>query len=74
MPTPTSSILRLALVAACALIIPQTVVHAQQLNTEAVANIPFAFQLSGGHYPAGRYALELEGDHLLVIKGRSSSG
>jgi hypothetical protein len=56
------------------LIIPQTVVHAQQDATRAVANIPFAFQLGAYHYPAGTYALELEGDHLLVIKGRSNSG
>jgi hypothetical protein len=74
MRTPTSSILRLALVAACALIIPQGAIHAQQDVTRAVANIPFAFQLGAYHYAAGRYALELEGDHLLVVKGNANSG
>jgi hypothetical protein len=74
MRTLTSFTFRLALVAACALIIPQTVVHAQQPGVRAVANIPFAFQLGPHQYPAGKYALELNGNHLLLIEGRSASG
>jgi hypothetical protein len=69
------SAFRLALIAASALLVPQAASRAQQQpTTTAVANIPFAFQIGSYHYRAGKYTLDLQGDHVLILHGDAGSG
>lgn len=68
------SALRLALIAACALVVPQSVVQAQQPVTAAIANVPFTFQIGRYHYRAGTYVIRLQGDHVLTLRGNAGSG
>jgi hypothetical protein len=69
-----NSAIRLVLIAASALIVPQSVLHAQERETRAVANIPFAFQIGAYHYAAGKYTLLLNQEHILAIHGTEDSG
>jgi hypothetical protein len=70
----TNFAVRLALIAASASIVPQTVLHAQDLGTRAIADIPFAFQVGAYHYAAGKYTLLVNQDHILTIQGTTNSG
>jgi len=40
----------------------------------AQVNVPFAFEIGSGHYPAGVYSLSMESPSFLMIKGTSESG
>jgi hypothetical protein len=37
-------------------------------------NVPFAFETSSQHYPAGVYTIRMEGQHLVRIWGTSVAG
>jgi hypothetical protein len=65
---------RVALIVAFAALLAQPVAKAQSMETTVVANIPFAFQAGSSYLPAGEYKIELQGDHLLWVKGDSGSG
>ena len=69
-----NSRLRLALIAASALLVPHTAVRAQQPGTTGIASIPFAFQIGSYHYPAGTYKVVLQGDHILAVRGNADAG
>jgi len=68
-----NSAIRLALIAASALLVPQSAVHAQQTDT-AVANIPFAFQIGPHHLRAGKYTVQLQSDHVLILANKTDAG
>jgi hypothetical protein len=47
--------------------------HAQNAGMAARVNIPFGFQTDSQHFAPGVYALEMENDHTLLIRGASQS-
>jgi hypothetical protein len=65
---------RVALIIAFALIVPQAPTHAQGMDTAVIANIPFAFQIGAYHYRAGRYTVHLQGNHVLSLWSSKDSG
>lgn len=64
--------IRLALIAASALLASPAAVRAQQ-STAAAANIPFAFQVGGKQLHAGKYKMTLEGADILILSSRADS-
>jgi hypothetical protein len=36
--------------------------------------VPFAFEMGSKHYPAGVYAIRMEDEHAILIRGTSVSG
>jgi len=64
---------RIALIVALAALLAQPAVKAQAPANTVVANIPFAFQIGSSHLAPGKYRLQMEGDHLLLVRGDSGA-
>jgi hypothetical protein len=65
---------RVALIVAFALLVPQAATHAQGMDTAVIANIPFAFQIGAYHYRPGEYTVHLQGSHVLSLSSSKDSG
>jgi hypothetical protein len=65
---------RVALMVAFALLVPQAATHAQGMDTAVIANIPFAFQIGAYHYRPGEYTVHLQGSHVLSLSSSKDSG
>ena len=48
--------------------------HAQDAESFARVNVPFAFETGSGHYPAGVYTLRMDSPSVLMIRGISHTG
>lgn len=48
--------------------------HAQYAGAFARVNVPFAFEIGSGHYPAGVYTIGMDSPSVLMIRGASASG
>jgi hypothetical protein len=48
--------------------------HAQELEGAVVVNVPFTFENGSQHFAAGRYTIRMDSQHILLIRGESSSG
>jgi hypothetical protein len=48
--------------------------HAQDLEGAVVVNVPFAFENGSQHFTAGLYTIRMESQHVLLIRGESTSG
>ncbi len=46
--------------------------HAQ--GREIKVNVPFAFENGSQHLPAGIYTIQMENEHVLLIRGAKASG
>ena len=46
--------------------------HAQSNNMVRV-NVPFGFETTARHLPAGVYTIEVDSQHVMVIRGRAGS-
>jgi hypothetical protein len=71
MRTLTISRIRLALVAAIATVLIQPVLKAQTPEGPVTANIPFAFQIGSYHYAPGKYVVQMQTDHVMLVQGAS---
>lgn len=64
---------RAIFIAACLAVISLTpAAHAQQGESIARIQVPFAFDCGARHYPAGLYNIRKWGEDLLMINGSSS--
>lgn len=74
MRTHIISRIRLALVAAVAIVLTQPTLKAQTPERPVSANIPFAFQVGSYHYGAGKYLVRMQTDHVMAVRGTSGPG
>ena len=69
-----ASKIRFATLAVLAIIMAQPALKAQTAETVAVANIPFDFQVGSCHYTAGKYKLQFDDNHVLILQSNAGSG
>lgn len=74
MRTQIASKIRFAALAVLAVIVAQPALKAQTTETVAVANIPFDFQVGSYHYTAGKYTLQFDNNHVLILQSNADSG
>lgn len=74
MRTLIISRIRLAFLAAIAIVLTQPALKAQTLERPVTANIPFSFQIGSNHYAPGKYRVQMQNDHIMLVQGASGSG
>lgn len=74
MRTLIISRIRLAFLAAIAIVLTQPALKAQTLERAVTANIPFAFQIGSKHHAPGKYVVQMQTDHIMVVQGASGPG